>query len=496
MKTIMLMFDSLNRYMLEPYGCDWTKTPNFNRLAAKTVTFEKCYSGSLPCMPARRELHTGRHNFLHRGWGPLEPFDDSLPEILKSNGIYTHLVSDHIHYWEDGGATYHQRYNTWEIVRGQEADSWKSSVKDIVIPQHLGRLMPQDVVNRSYITSEKDQPQTKVFDLGFEFLDENKNQDNWFLHLETFDPHEPFYSMEKYKKLYPHEYQGPQFDWPNYSIVTEPREAVEHCRYEYAALLSMCDNYLGKLLDYMDENHMWEDTMLIVNTDHGFLLGEHDCWAKCVHPFYNEIVHIPLFIWDPRVGAKGESRKSLVQTIDIAPTILDAFNILPTKDMEGKPLRAVMEKDIEIRKYALFGLFGAQVNITDGKYVYMRDYNDKNEPLYNYTQMPTHMKNFFTVNEMRTMEINEGFTFTKGCPVMKIMDLGHSTGDVALVGEHRTRLYDLESDPKQENPIVNTEIENVMIENMIKLMIKNDAPEDQYLRIGLEKEHVKLYEKL
>lgn len=485
MKTIMLMFDSLNRHMLEPYDCKWTKTPNFQRLAEKTVTFDQCFSGSMPCMPARRELHTGRLNFLHRGWGPLEPFDDSLPEILKENGVYTHLVSDHIHYWEDGGATYHQRYHTWEIVRGQEADSWKASIKDPVIPDHFGRLMRQDVVNRNYITKEEDQPQKKVFELGFEFLEENKDQDNWFLHLETFDPHEPFYSMEKYKNLYPHEYHGPQFDWPNYDKVKEPPEAVEHCRYEYAALLSMCDNYLGKLLDYMDENKMWEDTMLIVNTDHGFLLGEHDCWAKCVHPFYNENVHIPLFIWDPRLGIKAERRRSLVQTIDLAPTILNAFGLPPTKDMEGKPLQTVIEKDKAIREYALFGLFGAQVNITDGRYVYMRDYVKENEPLYHYTHMPTHMKNLFTVEEMRTMEIHKGFSFTKGCPVMKIKDLGHSTGDVTLISEHSTALYDLEIDPKQEKPIDNPEIEKLMIENMKKLMKENDVPDEQYIRLGL-----------
>ena len=99
MKAIMVMFDSLNRHLLEPYGCDWTKTPNFARLAEHTVTFDNFYAGSLPCMPARRELHTGRYNFLHRAWGPIEGYDDSMPEILKSNGIYTHLVTDHWHYW-------------------------------------------------------------------------------------------------------------------------------------------------------------------------------------------------------------------------------------------------------------------------------------------------------------------------------------------------------------------------------------------------------------
>ena len=114
MKAIMVMYDSLNRHFLEPYGCDWTKTPNFSRLAQRAVTFDNCYVGSMPCMPARRELHTGRYNFLHRSWGPLEPFDDSMPELLSRAGVHTHLVSDHYHYWEDGGATYHQRYTTWD----------------------------------------------------------------------------------------------------------------------------------------------------------------------------------------------------------------------------------------------------------------------------------------------------------------------------------------------------------------------------------------------
>ncbi|MEG1887091.1 MAG: sulfatase, partial [Oscillospiraceae bacterium] len=264
MKAIMIMFDSLNRNMLSAYGCDWTKTPNFKRLAKQTVTFDNCYAGSLPCMPARRELHTGRYNFLHRSWGPIEPFDDSMPEILKNCGVYTHLISDHQHYWEDGGCTYHHRYNTWEIVRGQEGDRWKGAVKKPMEPQHLGLMLDQDLVNRSYIQSEEQQPQAQVFKLGLEFLEKNKAEDNWFLQLETFDPHEPFYSMQKYKDLYPHEYSGKQFDWPPYAKVTERPEEVEHCRLEYAALLSMCDAYLGKILDFMDENNMWEDTLLVV----------------------------------------------------------------------------------------------------------------------------------------------------------------------------------------------------------------------------------------
>ncbi len=82
MKAVVIMYDSLNKRFLTPYGNKWMKTPNFDRLAEKCCRFDNFYVGSLPCMPARRELHTGRLNFLHRGWSPIEPFDESMPAIL------------------------------------------------------------------------------------------------------------------------------------------------------------------------------------------------------------------------------------------------------------------------------------------------------------------------------------------------------------------------------------------------------------------------------
>jgi arylsulfatase A-like enzyme len=66
MKAILLMYDSLNRHMLPPYGCEWVHAPNFTRLAERSLVFENCYVGSMPCMPARRELHTGRYKIQQR----------------------------------------------------------------------------------------------------------------------------------------------------------------------------------------------------------------------------------------------------------------------------------------------------------------------------------------------------------------------------------------------------------------------------------------------
>ncbi|MEM7232977.1 MAG: sulfatase [Planctomycetota bacterium] len=483
MRVIQLLFDTLCRRMLPPYGCEWTHTPNFRRLAERTVVFDSAYVGSMPCKPARRELHTGRLNFLHRSWGPLEPFDDSVPQMLKENGIYTHLSTDHQHYWEDGGATYHNRYSSYEFFRGQEGDLWKGEVADPDIPEHLGRFWRSDAVNRKYMQKEEDQPQTKTYEAGIEFIQTNHREQNWHVQIETFDPHEPFFTQQSYKDLYPHEYRGPHFDWPNYGPVKETPEQVKHARYEYAALLSMCDRNLGRILDLMDEHAMWDDTLLIVHTDHGFLLGEHDSWAKCWAPYYNEVAHVPLFIWDPREGKRGERRQALVQTIDIPPTVLEVFGIDPPPDMQGKCLRETIVRDAPVRDALLFGQHGAHVNCTDGRWVYMRGPARRdNEPIYNYTLMPTHMRTFFHVQELRGVELHDGFSFTKGCKILKTSARAVWLFETPVF---ETMLFDLEADPFQNHPLEDAHAEAKMIEHMTRLMRENDAPPEQFERLGL-----------
>ncbi|MFV0504787.1 MAG: sulfatase [Lachnospirales bacterium] len=482
MKAIMIMYDSLNLKMLEPYGCDFIKMPNFKRLQEKAITFDKNYVGSLPCMPARRELHTGRYNFLHRSWGPIEPFDDSMPEILRNNGIHSHLISDHQHYWEDGGATYHTRYSSWEISRGQEGDPWKNYLEDNQKKDYTDMHI-RDEMNRRYIgKDESKMPQSVTFNLGLEFLENNHDQDNWFLQIETFDPHEPFFSQDEYKKIFKHEYNGTMKDWPPYYFVTEGDDAVEHIRYEYAALLIMCDRYIGKVLDVMDKYNLWEDTMLIVNTDHGYLIGEHDWWSKGIMPTYNEMANTPLFIYDPVSKIKAERRNFLTQTIDIPATLLDFFGLAKPRDMLGMSMLPLIRENKVTRDYALFGYHEGHVNITDGKYVYMLAPSD-NVKIYNYTLMPTHMRCLFSIEELKQLELQEPFKFTKGVKTMKIP----AAADKVDAGNYGTRLYNLEKDPLQKNLIIDYEKEAELVNETIKIFIENDAPKEKYDRYRLER---------
>ncbi|MGW0938477.1 sulfatase-like hydrolase/transferase [Streptomyces sp. NPDC002666] len=483
MKALILMFDSLNRHMLSPYADTFVDAPNFARLAAKATTFDNFFAGSMPCIPARREMHTGRYNFLHRSWGPLEPFDDSMPQILKDAGVHTHLVSDHPHYWEDGGATFHTRYTTWEFFRGQEGDPWKGVVDAPEAGGHDNpRLRRQDIVNRTYMKTEAEHPQTRTVDAGLHFLDTNAHADAWLLQLELFDPHEPFFSAERYHAQYPREYEGPEFDWPSYEKVTEPEEQAAHARARYAALVSMCDHSLGRVLDFMDEHSLWDDTMLLVNTDHGFLLGEHGWWAKSVQPWFNELVHLPMFLWDPRTGGRDDRRGALAQTVDIAPTVLRYFGLEPTPDMEGHDLAAVLRDDREIRDGALFGIHGGHVNVTDGRYVYMRAAADaSNGPLEEYTLMPTHMRQRFSPEELVNWEPAEPLPFTKGVRTMRIPARSGWMNPWA----HGTLLYDLQTDPKQQNPLVDDGLELRMLRLLARLMHRNSAPLSQFQRLGI-----------
>ena len=493
MRTIIVFFDSLNKRFLKPYNKETTTiTPNFERLAKCSVTFDKSYVGSMPCIPARRELHTGRYNFLHREWGPLEPFDDSMPELLKKNGIYTHLISDHLHYWEDGGCNYHTRYSSWEIVRGQEGDHWKGEIADPAIPdvafvpqKQTGKgtsgLWRYDWINRKYIRRLDDFPQTKVFDLGCEFIEKNAREDNWLLHIETFDPHEPFYCPDEFLKLYPERYEGKHFDWPR-GKATQSEDEIEHCRRQYQALVTMCDYNLGRVLDIMDKNNMWKDTMLIVGTDHGFLLSEHGYWGKNQMPYYNEIANTPLFIWNPRLNKKNERRDQLVQMIDWAPTILEEYGIEKPSNIEGISINNVIEKNQKIHDYILYGVFSGHVNITDGHYTYMKaPVKGRENDIYHYTLMPQHMITRFSVDELKHIELVEPFKFTQGCKVLKIK--GKEKYDVCKFG---TKLFDIENDPKQQHELYDREIIKRFEIELVKLMKQNDAPLEQYYRLGLK----------
>lgn len=490
MRAVMLMYDTLTRNYLPNYGCDFSVMPNFKRLAEKAVTFDEFYGGSMPCMPARRELHTGKYNFLHRGWGPLEPYDDSMPETLSRNGIYTHLATDHSHYWEDGGCTYHGRYSSWEGFRGQEGDRWvpqgeadmslntcSLNKKNISAVQHLA--------NRTRIVEEEDMPSVQTVSAGIDFIDHYHDKDSWFLQIECFDPHEPFYVPDRFRKLYDCCDSKDAFNFPAYTAVDDKYtpEDIAALRKEYCALLSLCDEQLGRVLDVFDKYDLWKDTMLIVNTDHGFFLGEHNFIGKNFPPMYDEVIHTPFFIHDPRYGHDGERRNSVCQTVDLVPTLLNYFGVDLFEDMDGRDLAPVIEKDEKIHDQILYGVHGGQINVYDGRYVFMKGSTDKDQPVYNMTLMPTNMRGFFSAEELKGAELVDGGKYSHHLPVVQF-PAPHSMGSFIRWPD---ALYDKANDPEQKHPVTDPELIQHMTARLKDAMKAADAPDWQYKRLGIEK---------
>lgn len=502
MKTVFVLFDSLNRHLLGPYGGTRIDTPNFDRLAARSATFEKHYVGSLPCMPARRDLLTGRLSFLHRSWGPMEPFDNAFPEILaREKDVYSHLITDHFHYWEDGGATYHNRYDSYDFIRGQEGDPWKAMVQP-----HWERLREkyaeaqfstkrrdykrQNIVNREFIKDDKDFPSVQVFDAGLEFLAQNAEANDWFLQIETFDPHEPFHAPSSFREPFKTNYSGPIRDWPRYGRVDELPAECEELRANYYATVALCDALLGRLLDEFDRYDLWQDTALVVTTDHGFLLGEHDFWAKNRMNIYEEIAHIPLFVHDPRQPSNGTRVGGLTQTADLAATFLDLHDASLPNEMIAHSLLPLINGKPSQRQALLYGYFGGAVNVTDGRHTYHRYPPDlSSQDVYQYTLMPTHIFDFFHRDELADASLSDPFTFTKGVPLLRVpvseKSVMYDTYGPGAFLENETRLYDLLSDPGQLQPCSQVQDEARMAELMQDLMRTLDAPREVFDRLGL-----------
>jgi arylsulfatase A-like enzyme len=477
MKTVFILMDSLNRHYLAPYGGSCVQTPNLERLAARGLTFDNHWVGSLPCMPARREIMTGRHNFLEAPWHQLEPYDQAYPEHLRQAGVHAHMITDHYHYFHAGGDAYVDTFSTWEFQRGQESDRWRP----VIGAQRQSDLMERGGIsywaNRSRMDTENDldYPTPQCFQQAVEFLEINQTATDWHLQLEVFDPHEPFNCPQKYLDMYGDDWDPDprkQFDWPQYAPVTEDEATVRHVRNSYAATLTMADHWLGTFLDKMDELDAWKDTTVILTTDHGHLLGEHGYWAKNYMFDYRELAQIPMFVAAPALPA-GRRVPALTSTIDLMPTLLDLHGAEIPETVQGRSLCPVLDGADEHHDAVLYGYFGKDVSVTDGRCTYTR-IPEPGAPVHAHTTTPRRGQ----CNA--DWEVGTFLPYTDWQVFRSIRESHrhHHSPDHHL-------LYDLEADPWQATPVNDAAREAEYIERLRARLTACQAPACQYQRLGL-----------
>lgn len=416
MNCIVILCDTLRRDHCGPYHrgrpldqCwsgeqpDWVvPTPNMDRLAARGTVFENAWCGSTPCMPARRDIYTGRYEFLERGWGPLNEEDLDLPRQvsgepnlsltrqLREGRPVSYLITDHFHLWEDGSGNYHMGYTGFEFIRGIEADNWLTDPVEFPCPDGYGDKPLERHFRNVALTrkSEADWFPAQVFAKAADWLERNREHDNFYLHLDCFSPHEPWDPPEEYVKRFdPRGYDfeqgrptGPYDKWANHMSEDELR----HQQARYAAQVVLTDRWLGVLLDKMDELDLWKDTVVMFTTDHGTYNGDHGRVGKLQTHEHDAVGHIPFIVAHPQYG-HGERREQLVQLVDIYPTVLSAVGRPCPPERHGVDLLPVLrDASAKTREYALTGQYGKSVTITDGEWILHQSPKPDNSPLYWY----------------------------------------------------------------------------------------------------------------
>ena len=497
MKTIILLADSVNRRCLSTYGNTCIHTPNLERLGRRSHVFENHWTGSAPCMPARRDIFTGRLSFLERGWGPLEAFDEPLTELLRKNGVRSHMVSDHYHYLEYGGEGYCQSFDSRLIHRGQEHDNIEWPAPDEGVIPHKGMMSPYYTANRGRFVEESDFTSPKTYRSAAEWLHRHGNEDDFLLWVEGFDPHEPFDTPDEYLKMYDDIYSGPLFIWPEYAPFEGTAEELRHIRARYAATLTMTDRWIGRILDVCDELSLWNDTMIIFTTDHGYMLGEHGFMAKNYMPAYNEVFHIPLMIHRP--GQHTEHRSgALTQNIDLFPTIASFHGVdssMYRNPIHGRDLTPLLDgSEQSVREAVVFGIFGKSVNLCDGRYTYFKaPVGDDNTPLNLYMSMPTTIKQRIGgpwIDDPTRIEMGRFLRWTE-FPVYRIpadaFQFRNSTQSTRGRNPYNRRdyVFDLDTDYAQTRNVCDSALSAALDEVLIAAMKAHDSPPEQFQRLGL-----------
>jgi arylsulfatase A-like enzyme len=401
--VLLVTIDSLRRDFLGAYSerprvlDHAVDTPNLDRFAERATVFESHYAGSLPCMPARREFTCGIREFPWRNWGPVEPFDETVPALAREAGATTRMLTDHYHYLESQGRGYFEDYDGVDFVRGHEYDAWKTAPEpDPALNAQLHRGEDPDIhpgTDRTQYArnvadfddlDERDFFAPEVFSRAASWLRE-ADAEQWFCYVDEFDVHEPFHCPEPYASMYTDEDpRDPELPvWPEYKPAAQQgmdERDVAFVRSQFAGKVTMVDRWFGRLLDALDRTGAWSDTAVVVTTDHGYMLGDHGHMAKNYMPVYDPVAHTPLFVWHPEADVGRVD--ALTSAVDVYPTLLEALGVDGPDRTHGRSVLDLVRGEREDhREYALYGYFGADVNVTDGRYTYFHPPTGEEPPL-------------------------------------------------------------------------------------------------------------------
>lgn len=344
MNVIWIVADTLRQDHLGAYGHPYVRTPALDSLAARSTRFDRHYLDGFPTMPARANHHTGRFITRFMGWEPLPDGVTTLAELLAESGYHTAAVVDTPFYWRSG-MNYDRGFQSFFPVQGQRGSyRWR--------PEEIGHREAYDVVG--WWRKESDRSAPRTLTLAGDWLERHYRED-FFLYIDTWDPHEPWDAPDYYTRLYWPDYDGEIVN-PTYARWQDDpdltAELVSKGHATYCGEVTMVDTWIGYLLAKIENMGLSENTGIIFTSDHGMYFGEHGGMFGKMHqrapspeaagtawgysPLYEELVRLPLLVRVP--GIQPGHYGGLTSVVDLMPTVLDVLGVEQPGFVEGESL--------------------------------------------------------------------------------------------------------------------------------------------------------------
>ena len=353
---LFVMTDDQTVKELSCYGSKILETPNMDRVARGGTRFANCFATNALCAPSRATVLTGCFSHVHgiRGnsekVGEIEQLDPGVPtfpELLREAGYQTGLTGKYHVRQDPRGFDYwcihpgQGRYFDPVYIENGERVQKQGYSSDITTDLALGFLERAD--------------RERPFCLTCQFKAPHRPFRPAPRHADMFDdaevPHPPTFDDDYATRMVAQKSEDMQFDkvladdyedLPQNLSRKEKKEWIyqRFVKDRFRAIYGVDEN-LGRVLDYLDENGLADDTLVLYTSDHGYFLGDHGWYDKRF--MYEPSIRIPLLARYPGAGAAGRVAGELVMNIDYAPTILDFAGEPIPAGMQGRSLRPLIE---------------------------------------------------------------------------------------------------------------------------------------------------------
>lgn len=354
------------------YGNAVIKTPHIDRLAARGVRFDHAYVQYPVCNPSRSSFLSGLRPEQTGVTDNNTPLRDKLPDVvtfpqlLRENGWYSAAFGKIFHL--GGGRNEALKAKWMDLPKSwDEAHAFQATPAGKVIE---GRNLTGGALAWCHWGmaggTDDDQPDGQNARAAIALM-EKRGDKPWLIGVGFHKPHDPFIAPKKYFGMYPPEslklHRDPKGTTPAPPLAVgfggfgeafgkfTDEERREFLRAYYAGV-SFMDAQVGRLLDTLDRRKLWDRTVVIFLSDHGYHLGERDWWNK--NTLFERSCRAPLIVAAP--GVRPGITRSIVEFVDLYPTIADLCGIKPPAGLAGGSLRPLLEDPSRPGKPAAFTL--------------------------------------------------------------------------------------------------------------------------------------------